>query len=126
MKFYVLESRLIRGVKPAEIIFDSNKMVIYEHAGITETKRNEIINNSQEFENENYDIGGALYRAWLTVTFRRYKPNKWDSKKSVYCSELLARLYAKSGLRFSDAIPIANIVPADIEESKYTRLIKIS
>ena len=120
----VIESGLLDGVHYSLREYDEQKYEFYSHVGLVETKRQTIKQLAIDELGIGYDFKGMLYRAWLLITLRRTSPNKWDDKGKFYCSEFVSDCFGKIGLTFNAKIPIDNILPSDIAESKFTREVK--
>jgi uncharacterized protein YycO len=116
----VVESRLISGVKKSLYNINSKKITIFTHIDMVEEKRQKLLGLSISMVGKGYDWKGVLYRAWLTITFRRRNPNKWNDKAAFYCSELVSFVYEKVGLVFDMNILPENITPENIASSKFT------
>lgn len=120
-KVEIIESRMIRGVHYSRYTLNPKNHSVYRHSKCDEEIGISIAKRAFNMLGKPYDWKGVLYRSWLTITFRRRDPNKWNEKGAYYCSELVSELYNKEGLKFSSSIPVSNITPENIEQSKQTK-----
>ena len=108
-----------KGVTKRYIQLSPDSHHVYRHTRIDKALGHKIKKKALTYLGAGYDYWGVLYRALLTITFCRRRKNRWNDPDKPYCSELIANAYSPT-LTFNTEIPVANISPADIANSKHT------
>lgn len=73
---------------------------------------------AQTYKGKKYDWWLILQLFWLYLTGSRKIKEAGDWDNSWICSELIARpLFEEGEFRFTDKVPVGNIVPSDIRKS---------